>query len=141
MNINGSVTILFERDGMTIKVHDEDASIEFLEIRLNQEQTCQALGRLGNTECESMTVRALHRVGKKMEHESFDFPMPCSLFDSRCKEIAVAECKRVCPEGWEPDTHFGSQNSFFKKDDKPWARTTIRRWVPRADDTAKAGEA
>ena len=32
-------------------------------------------------------------------------------------------------DGWIADAYFGSQNSFFKKDGKQYARATIRRWL------------
>ena len=43
--------------------------------------------------------------------------------------IEIQEIKKECPDGWTPDLHFSSQDSFFHKDYELWARTKIRRWV------------
>jgi hypothetical protein len=132
MRINAEVTILFDHDGLKIEVNDVDAGISFLELRLNQEQTCRALSRSSNTTCELAEVWGLEHVGKTREHEMFEFQLPAGTdLYNRDKRAAITEIDRVCPLGWKADHHFSSQGSFFTKDDQPWARTTIRRWVEK----------
>lgn len=132
MRVNAEVSVMFGNDGLKIEVYDADAGIQFLELRLNQEQTCEALSRLGNTSCEYAEVWGLECVGKTQEHEMFEFQLP--ILTEYCtlrKGVAIAEVDRVCPPGWTADHYFGSQSSFFTKDGNPWARTTIRRWVEK----------
>jgi len=132
MRINAEVSILFDDDGLKIEVNDADAGISFLELHLNQEQTCKALSRLDNTGCETAEVWGLEHVGKTQEHEMFEFQLPAGTdLYNRDKRAAITEIDRVCPLGWKADHHFSSQGSFFTKDDQPWARTTIRRWVEK----------
>lgn len=128
---NCKVTILFSEDGLTIELDDSDAVVRLARIILNQKQTCQALSRLGYTPCE-VEVWSLDKVGKKRLTEPFTFPMPdCSYKES--KDVASREAVRLCPEGWEPSTYFGSQDSFFKRDNETWARTVIHKWVDKED--------
>jgi hypothetical protein len=117
-------------NGMKIELVDNDASCIFAVVKLNAVQTCQALSRLGYTEC-SMEVFNLDQVGKKMEHKPFEFEIPQDSPWKKGREIIAEIAKEKCPEGWKPDLSFSSQGSFFRKDDKQYARTTIRRWVDK----------
>jgi hypothetical protein len=131
MKINGKITFLCNKEGATIELHDDDASVTFARVRLTAEQLCQALGRLAYTECYAMEVRGLDKVGMKMENKEFVFEVPDDLPYQREKrnEILSSILQKICPEGWIPSILFNSQNSFFTKDGKYYARTTIRRWV------------
>lgn len=133
MKINGKITILCDREGATIELHDDDARVTFATVQLNPVQLGQALGRLGYTECESVEVRGLDKVGKKMENKEFIFEVPEDL---SCKrdirdKILIPILEKVCPKGWIPDTSFSSQGSFFSKGGKYYAKTPIRRWVEK----------
>lgn len=122
------ITFLVNYDqDTTIQLHDPVSSITFAEVHLTNDQLAMALSRLGYTPCK-IELRGLDKVGKKMIVDKLEFEMPLYTFSTR-KEIAYAEADRVCPEGWEADLYFGSQNSFFKKDGKEYARTTIRKWI------------
>jgi hypothetical protein len=113
-------------DAITITIHDETAGIGFLEIVLSREQFINAtMNHLGRTEVKSAVARGLEIVGKTMEQQPFTFEIP-SWHD---KDAAVKLAQKLCPAGWTPDLHFGSQDSFFHKDGKVFARTTVRRWV------------
>jgi hypothetical protein len=121
------ITILFDHEGLRIELVDNTSSTTFAVATLSQEQTCQVLSRLCNTPCE-IKVYNLDRVGKKMEHKYLEFPMPKHDYSNRHSK-AIEGAKKYCPKDWEPDFYFGSQNSFYFKDGKEYARTTIRRWV------------
>jgi len=127
---DGRITILFDRDNRTtIEIYDGDACIRFVQVTMTNDQVASALSRLGHTPC-IVEVRGLDCVGKKREHKSFEFEIPFGepwhegYVDRVCEAV-----KEKCPQGWEPDLSFSSQDSFFDKDGKRWARTTIRRWV------------
>lgn len=128
MEIKGAITILFSVDGLKISVKDRDSSITFAEIKLNQEQTCQAMSRLAQTDCR-ITVRGIEKVGKKMEHQEFVFEIPKGNGQKNRKKEIEEKCLQDCPDGWEPVLYFESLGSFFTKDGKQYARTTMRRWV------------
>ena len=129
MNIEGRITILFNEDGMDIELSDVASSIRFADIHLNPKQTCQALSRLGETPCEKMEVYGLDVIGKKQEHKSFEFEVPYEYTTYSKREEVKRIAKLKCPKGWIPDMYFNSQNSFFKKNNKYYARTVMRRWV------------
>ena len=124
---DGRITMLAGEDGMKIELHDNEASITFVCIKLTPKQLSRALGRLGYTECK-IEVHGLDKVGKKMEHKSIEFELP-ETHTFMDKKIAEKVGIAVCPEGWVPDLYFGSQTSFFTKDKIQYARMTIRRWA------------
>lgn len=140
MNINAYIDILArysqnpdDDDGkIVIIVHDDASSTPFLELTMTFEQFVNAaMNRMGYTQVASATLHNIERVGKKLETRNFEFELPDHRFDKRV-EIARETVKKVIPDGWTPDMGFSSQGSFFTRDEKPYARTTIRRWVEPA---------
>ena len=107
------------------------ARIVLFKGNLSAKESCQALSRHGCVPFANAEVFGLVRIGKKMEHRSFDFPVVFDIWARNKRELAKQQVLKCCPEGWEPDLYVSSQHSFFKKDEKNWASTTIRRWVPR----------
>ena len=133
---DGRITLLVDSDerriGMHIELYDFTSSTTFAKIYLNPEQMAKALSRLGYTPC-SIEMYNLDKLGKKMEHKPFKFKIKENLYFKDNKKKLARIAKRKCPEGWEPDTSFDSQNSTFKKNGKTYAQTTIRRWVDIED--------
>ena len=125
---DGRITILSDNEGVDIELRDYGSSIDFVKVRLTSEQFTKALSRQAFTECEVEVFR-LDLVGKTQIHKSFGFEIPDGVSFKDEKKVAKEIAKRVCPEGWESDLYFGSQNSFFIKGDKKYARTIIRHWV------------
>jgi len=129
-HINAQITILASYDGtVEIVVYDKDSRINFLDITMTHEQFINAtMNRLGNSNVVGATLCDIDKVGKTMEIGTFEFEVG-DKNTYREKEIARKLATQKCPDGWIPDLDFNSQNSFFNKDDKLWARTTIRRWA------------
>lgn len=118
------------RDKYTvIEIHDDDAVIMPVKLLIPNENFVQALGRLSSVDCKT-EFNTLEYVGMKREHKTFEFEMPEHNWNNQ-KEIAIQTIRKVCPRGWEPYEHFGSQDSFFTKDGKDMAKTTIVRWVKK----------
>ena len=124
-NINASITLLFSHDGATLELHDDDASITFVRLKMNQKQTCQMLSRLGNTHTVECLIAGTDNLGKKIEVDTLELEMPDKVPFGKEKEIAIELAKANCPDGWTPDLYFNSQKSFSKGR----AYCTIRRWV------------
>jgi len=133
MILDGQITILADEDGVKIELIDNTSFLPFAQVKLNPKQFCQAMSRLAHTPCEKMEVFNLDNVGKNLEHKSFEFEMPDNQY--RNKEVAKDILQKICPEGWKPDLYFDSQGSFFVRDDKPYARTRLRRWVEQSEET------
>jgi hypothetical protein len=131
MKIKASLTIAIRDDEIWIQVEDRAASIRFLDITIGHTGFVRALGSLAYVPCEG-ELRDLDRVGKRMEHKMFEFQMPDD-WRRWNKDLARSEVGPALiaagMEDWTPDARFSSQNSFFDRDDKPMARTRIRRWV------------
>lgn len=141
MKIKALATILFTTPqsntngyGLEIELHDDISGTNFAKIFLDSKATCEALSRLARTECTKAEVKDLDKVGKKQEidHIKFKFSNKPYYGEER-RRLAYEEALKNCPEGWEVDNNFGSQNSFFSKDNEDWARATIRRWVENND--------
>jgi hypothetical protein len=127
MKMKMKISILVSGDATVIEVHDENASCIFAKIEMTPEQFCSALGRLARVDCKG-DIYNLKKIGKKMEMKTIEFKMPKNCY-TRQKEIAIETAKKHTPKGWTADTNYGSQNSFFTKNNKEYAQTTIRRWI------------
>lgn len=126
---NGKITFLIDRDGATIEIEDGNSNTMFAKIILTPEQLCQAMSRQAFTPC-SLEVKGLDRVGKKHENKDHVFELPSEIFRNKENALALFQlAKKTTPEGWIPDNYFSSQNSFFSKDGKNYARCVIRRWI------------
>lgn len=127
MKLEGKITILINRDETTIEIKDENANVRFVSVKLTPEQLSAALSRQMCVECE-LEVKGIENVGKIHENKSFEFEIPESL-PTRRNELELQKiAQSKLSDGWIADAYFGSQNSFFKKDGKQYARVTIRRW-------------
>lgn len=129
MKIEGRISIFINREYTTFEIEDENASVTFVKIRLTPEQLSAALSRQAMVECE-LEVHGIEKVGKRMEHESFVFEIPKELASSNNEDKLHEIAQGLLSDGWISDRYFRSQNTFFTKDDKQYARVTIRRWVP-----------
>lgn len=145
MKLKGEITINVSGDRVSIEIGDPRAAVDFLEITLTPAQFCAAMGRRMHTECE-LKFSGLDRVGKIHKHRKFEFPLPEKLhgYVKNKKELTAALCRGLLVEyksgEWISDDYFGSQNSFFEKDGKPWARTTIRRWIDPEESQIKTNK-
>lgn len=126
---NARISMLVNKDYTDIEIEDNDSLTVIVKIQLTPEQLSQMLSRQAYVKCEKCQTGNLSKVGKKHENKTFEFEV---AFSKAQKELELA-CNMALLEQkmyeWVPDTYYQSQNSFFMKDGKEWARTTIRRWV------------
>lgn len=127
MKLDGRISILISSDCTRIAVEDKNASVTFVNVKLTPEQLSRALSRQMSVECE-VVVNGLEKLGKKHENKIFEFEIDkdkaSRKFEDELQEIAQSKLS----DGWIAERYFGSQTSFFKKEDKQYARVTIRRW-------------
>ena len=132
MKINGKISILINREFTTIELYDADSSTTFASIRLTSDQLSSALSRIAYTDC-SVELNGMDKVGKKMEWKSFEFELPRNYMSGRDNSEELTNIAQSLldktKEGWVSENYFASQNTFFEKDGKPYARCTVRRWV------------
>jgi hypothetical protein len=126
--INPKISILINSDRTTIEFHDDASSITFLRAVLSPAQTVQALSRLSYTDCEVELIK-IDRVGKVMTHKKHSFEIPKEIKHQRDVSKLISLCEATKPDGWVSDNNFSSQDTFFSKDGKDYAQTTIRQWV------------
>jgi len=117
--------------GIHIRVKDEEAGIEFLDLEVSLEEFANALTGMGMVPA-NMEVRGIENVGKRIERMTFTFPLPEYTTYKDRKRIAAQVAQEVAPEGWTASSYFGSQESFFTGEDGLiHARTSLYRWVDK----------
>ena len=119
---------------ISITVRDVDAKIAFLEIEIDLDEFTRCITGLSMAECE-MEVYGLQNVGKKREYMDIVFEMPDVDYNKKL-ETAIRLAREAAPEGWESSVYFGSQDSFFTKDGKQYARTRASSCVEKGDTNA-----
>lgn len=120
------------RKKINISIQDDCARIQFLDIEIDHDKFAQAITGLSSVECE-MEFRGLENVGKVIEKQGIEFEVPDCEWRDR-EKIASKLADEMAPEGWVASHYFGSQGSFFTKDGKSYARTTISRWVDKEEE-------
>jgi hypothetical protein len=131
--INAKITIISDESGVEFEMIDEEACVQFLEVKITPMQFTALLGRLARVPCKAV-VRDLDRVG--LIRESKDLIVMLPDYESlHNKEIACRLAKEQADEGWEPRLYFGSQTSFFAGGGKYFARTTQSRWVEKVEES------
>lgn len=131
MKLQGKISFFINREITTIEIEDDKANTVFLNVKLTPEQLVACLSRQGYVDC-SLEVQGLDRVGKTHEHQNYEFEIPDNLNgSSHEKELQAMAQKQldVLGDGWIAEGYFSSQHSFFKKEGKPHARCTIRRYI------------
>jgi hypothetical protein len=128
MKLEGSISILINREKTTIEIKDENANARFLTITLTPEQLSAALSRQMAIECE-IEVSGIEKIGKKHENKQFEFEITKDLKYSKNTDELQKLAQSQLSDGWIAERYFSSQNSFFEKNGVQYARCTIRRWV------------
>lgn len=134
MKLEGNITIFVDGKGAKIEVEDASSGIRFLEINLSSEQFMSCLGRLAMVKCD-INVKGIEKVGKTMEISKHEFEIPDYVYSLKLDDpdTFTQEVRELAQDGlmdgWIADSYFGSKDSFFTKDNKQYARVTIRRWV------------
>lgn len=136
--LEGKVTIACGRRGaddlptVRIEITDDLSFVQFLDLKMTAEEFVSAIGGLGHVPCE-FTLRGLDKVGKVHEHDTLELELgPAGDYSFDRKKRAQMLANQWCEKnegGWYPDLQFNSQTSFFAKNGRQFARTTIRRYV------------
>jgi len=127
MKLEGKISILVNCEYTSIEIMDSKSHMTFVKVRLTPEQLSSALSRLAYTPCE-LEVNELERVGKKQEYRTFEFEIngkDQTSLEAACNEAMFQQGLHE----WHSDHYYKSQDTFFDKDGKKYARVTIRRWL------------
>lgn len=128
---DGRITLLVSKEEISIEIYDYNAGVPLAKIELSPEQFAQALSKLTYTKCKSVEIINLEKIGKKEECKDFEFVISGSeeVYWKNREEIAKKVAKKKCPKGWKPVLYFNSRNSFFQRENKWYAKTTIKKWI------------
>jgi hypothetical protein len=126
---NPKISMLVNFDGTTIELFDSKSAKTFARVKLTNDQLASMLSRLHRTECQ-IEVGNLELIDKQMEHQKFEFEINEQMRTS--KGALHQHCLKALinrnMSDWLPENTYGSQDSFFSKEGKYFARTVIRRW-------------
>jgi len=122
------ISMHLTRDMAFIEIIDSQSSTTFVKVKLDPNYFLSMLSGLSYTECEA-TVYDLDRIGKTMQHKVFEFEIKRTDKQSDLELDCVEFLFENGMYEWLPDHYYNSQNTFFEKDGRKYARTTIRRWV------------
>ena len=128
--MKGTISIFVNRESTTIHVRDEASGVSFCEVTLTPEEFSSALSRLADTPC-NITVRGVDKIGKKHEHKSFVFEIkerPAYHEHDGIRALAQQLLDEE-GDGYISDGYFKSQDSFFERDGKLYAKCSVRRWI------------
>lgn len=128
MEIDVNVSIIGSGEGVVLEVRDALSRCRIVRIELSHEKFCQMVMRSIAEEPCVATVGDLSKVGKRKVSDVLTFELPSGTGGLPREDVAAQLAKELCPDGWEPDCYFGSQGSFFYRDDKTFARCRIYRW-------------
>jgi len=116
-----------DRERIEITIRDDASRVNFVTADLSYEDFTKALTGMNETPC-NLKIDCLRFVGKSKETKSFEFEIPGCDYDigrDKTEEIGLSKC----PKNWVMNKYFNSKNSFFEKDGKQYARTSIYRYV------------
>jgi hypothetical protein len=126
--IKARMSLLVSERGAFIEIHDDKANTLFLRTEIPVKKFMAMMGRQSYVPVQ-MEVMNLEKIGKKHEWKRHVVEMPNNVEYNERKALASKRVADTLPEGWESDDSFTSQDSFFQKDGKEYAQTTIRRYV------------
>lgn len=128
-NCTISFSFLRGEDNSRVKINlkDKNSLIDFATVELNSDQFIQVLAGWMDVSCEEASFNSLDLIGKKQENSEFVFEIGKENYHNKQKTKIILE--KNCPEGWAVFDSFSSYGSFFTKDNKYYAKSTIRRWV------------
>ncbi len=112
---------------ITITIRDKASRVNFLKLKVKNDDFINALFGLSEVECLSK-VNGLELVGKTRQQEPFSIRVPCRTFGD--KQEYEQDLIDACPDGWEINSHISSQNSIENnEDDMVTLNTYIYRYV------------
>jgi hypothetical protein len=126
------LSILADAEDKTVEIElqDEKSISTRITINIPYDVFLTALGSRRVGQICNVVFRKIEHLGKTRKHSDLTFKISDKgMYGDERKELAKKIAQEVCPDGWEPSLHFGSQNSFFYKDGELWGHTTIFRWV------------
>ncbi len=131
---NAKISFYVNRESTKIEIHDADSNTAIVVVNLTPEELSACLSRQGYVSCKCITGN-LDRVGKTHENKKFEFEITYSK-SQQDLELACNEALfSLGMHEWVSDQYYKSQDSFFKKDGKEYARVIIRRWIPKQKPT------
>ena len=129
LNLDGKIRLSFDRyEGMKIEIVDNNSRKVFVSASIASENVSAAMSGMARIPCQFNALNT-DKVGKFCFNCVLEFKVPPSeTKDANRKVLALQQAIKICPEGWIPDKHYGSKDSFFVRNGVEWARTVIRHY-------------
>lgn len=114
------------KEVITIQIVDERSRERFVTVEISYADFTRALTGASEIPCD-LVIKRLERIGMKKETLPLEFLIPKDAYHNKDKAMQIAN--EQTPEGWQAVNYFNSQNSFFVRNGKSWAKTVMVRWV------------
>lgn len=124
-------------DYVCLNLECNNSWTQFVEVRIKHEDFCRALMGRGDTHIEFHT-RGLDKIGlfRVQETITFELPEDVDRWDDEGVKKLNELAQTAAGDGWIASTYFGSQNSFFRKDGKEYARTQKYKFLTEKEHKA-----
>lgn len=124
----GTMSISYPSNGnVSIRFREETSGQQFMEVEITHEEFSKALSSLAERPIE-MQVAETERLGKRKISQEIIVEVPKD-YDKESARKAVTKFveKQSKEDGkpWIADLYLGSQNSFFYRGEKRYARTNM----------------
>lgn len=124
--MEGKITLSRDSRGIiSMRIEDVKSGIDFIEIELNSKDFADALFGVACRPC-TFNTNKIESIGKKCIKEKVIIEINKS--NNRAEALQkIQELDNT--DGWEYDFYLGSQDSFFSKGEKHYARTIKTKYV------------
>jgi hypothetical protein len=125
--LQGKLTICKSSNGtVLLRIEDSNSLIQFLEIEIPLADFSEALFGLAYRPC-SYSIIGTDVLGKQRYQEDYIFEINTfrNIEQAKLTAITLSQQDPI----WNYSSYFGSQDSFFSKDGKYYAKTTRYKYI------------
>ena len=108
---------------ISIEVMDNESRTRFLELKFDYSDFAELMTGLSFVHCNG-EVRNIERVGKKKISKRVEFQIDSYASKDQARDLV----RGFLVDGYVSHFDFTSQDSFFTRDGKHYARTSIFKW-------------
>lgn len=130
MKIDASISIIRDnRDVIRIRVKDESARVQLLEVSMSPHDFAMAVTGLSEIKCSAQATH-LDKAGKVRERQHRSAMCPLNTYDrTQLQDWLKENCQE---EGWILDTYLGSQSSVcYKGNDGVILNYSVTRYLDK----------
>lgn len=126
----GYLKTLNSQEFIALRLEDKTSGVFIVEIKIPLKQLGEICFGCSRDPIEYELFDVADKIGKTRETK----PLVFEVSGWRKIDEAKEKAKKLADPGWDVSLYFGSQSSFFKKDDKYYASTFMYRYIGNNED-------